>query len=183
MDNLLGGMYYKDKICSIVEDHIGPKENILEVCCGCGVIGKAILQNDLAQNVTFSDIQDLSHDHINFIQSDGLQSITDKYELIICSPPWYNSELPPAAILNHMAPVLWQDKDWKFHKQFYKDVTNNLTDNGSVLITNCFDSRKPSEWKDMCSLTLRDIFIYDSHILRNKTIYPRNYVLWWQNDK
>jgi len=183
MNNHLGGVYYKDKISSIIQEHIGPKEKVLEVCCGCAIISKTILENNLAQDVTLSDIQDLSQEHDNFIQSDGLQNITDKYELIICSPPWYNLSSPPCGMLSEMPPILWQDINWKFHRQFYKEVSNNLIETGSLLITNCFDSRRPEEWVDMCNLTLKSTFIFESHTLKNNSVYPRNYILWWQKDK
>lgn len=180
MNNHLGGLYYKDKISAIIREHIGPKEKVLEVCCGCGIIGKTVLENNLAQDVTFTDIQDLSHEHSNFIQSDGVQNVTGKYELIICSPPWYNLISPPVEYLSKMPPILWQDIDWKFHRQFYKDVHNNLANNGSLLVTNSFDSRHPEEWTDMCSLYLKHVFINESQVMSNDMVYPRNYILWWQ---
>ena len=59
----LGGIYYKDRIVTIVRENIGNKKKALEVCCGCGIIGKTLLKSSLVETITFSDIQDLSKEH------------------------------------------------------------------------------------------------------------------------
>ena len=180
MNNHLGGVYYKDKISNIVKQHITSKRSVLEICAGCGIIGKTLLEQNLVQNITFSDIQDLSHIHDNFIQSDGLSNITEQYDLIICSPPWYNSIKAPTKFLSNIDPIYWQDLNWKFHTNLYQNISNHLNPNGSLLITNCFEARSPESWKKMSNLTLEHTFINESHILPNGDNYPRNYILWWR---
>ena len=126
--------------------------------------------------MTFSDIQDLSKEHENFIQSDGLDNVSEKYDLVVCSPPWYNSEEPPGPFLAGKPSILWKDLDWHFHKKFYKKIIDNLAQDGSLLVTGCFKSRQPEEWMDMCDLKLKKTFINETPI---DGTYPSNYILWW----
>ena len=175
-DSHLGGIYYKDKIATIVRENISSKKKALEACCGCGIIGKTLLESSLVETMTFSDIQDLSKEHEDFIQSDGLDNISEKYDLVVCSPPWYNSEEPPSQFLSKKPSILWKDLDWQFHKKFYKKIIDILAEDGSLLMTSCFGARQPEEWVDMCDLKIKKVFINESPI---GDTYPSNYILWW----
>ena len=180
MKNLLGGIYYKDKIVNIVRENIGNKKKALEVCCGCGIIGKTLLESSLVETMTFSDIQDLSKEYDDFIQSDALDNISEKYDLVVCSPPWYNSEEAPSEYLSKQPSILWRDLDWHFHKKFYKKIIDILAEDGSLLMTSCFGARQPEEWVDMCDLKIKKVFINKSQINEaTGNPYPSNYILWW----
>jgi methylase of polypeptide subunit release factors len=176
MKNQLGGIYYKDKIVNIVRENIGNKKKALEVCCGCGIIGKTLLESSLVETMTFSDIQDLSKEYDDFIQSDALDNVSEKYDLVVCSPPWYNSEEAPSEYLSKQPSILWRDLDWQFHKKFYKKIIDILAEDGSLLMTSCFGARQPEEWVDMCNLKIKKVFINQSPI---GDTYPSNYILWW----
>lgn len=182
MNYHLGGVYYKDKISNIVKQYISSKSSTLEICAGCGIIGKTLLDQNLIESITFSDIQDLSHIHNNFIQSDGLKNIKNKYDLIICSPPWYNLKDPPTKFLSNIDPIYWQDLNWKFHTEFYNQVKYNLKPNGSLLTTNTHESKDPREWNDLCPLKQQAIFEFESHKLPNGDLYPKNYIIWWTRE-
>lgn len=179
MNHHLGGIYYKDKISDIVKNKIGPINSTLEICAGCGIIGQTLQNNNLTNKLTYSDVQDLSHIHENFILSDGLTNISDTYNLVICSPPWYNKVKAPTKFLENIKPIYWQDLNWKFHTNFYENIHNHIKPNGHLLITGSYDEHINTSWHNICKLNLNHTFIFNPHTMITGELYPKNYISWW----
>ena len=172
--HLLGGDYYDRKISNILKDR-EPLPNAIEVCCGVGLIGKALKEDGIVDNMWYSDIVDMSAHCNSFILSDALESIEHMFDLIVCSPPWYNSKTPPKP-LEKIDSILWQDLDWKFHKNFYNKLPSVLNKGGAALVTGDA-SNNPESWLDMCQLKIKDIYHFTDP--RDSVEYPKNYIIEW----
>lgn len=183
----LGGHYYKDKILGIIQNTKGPKNSILEMCCGSGIISKHLSDHLPHTTFTCADIFDYSNyiNHCKFIQSNGFTNINNTYDIIICSPPWYNRDYVDN-IHPDLHPRLWQDKNWEFHRSFYKKLPDYLNSNGRAYITNTHDSQAPEFWKSMCPLTLNEIYTFPEKQILGKGFYKdkirySNYILEWES--
>lgn len=83
---------------------IKASDNILDLCCGSGAIGLAISKfSDLETNIVFADISEnaleiaqknaLSHNvKAKFILSNWFSNINEKFDLIVCNPPYISRE-------------------------------------------------------------------------------------------
>ena len=172
--HLLGGEYYAPKLCNILKGREFP--SAIEVCCGVGLIGKELKKNKIVNHIWYSDIVDMSNYCDNFILSDALESISCKFDLIICCPPWYNVRNSPKG-LEQRGRILWQDMDWEFHQRFYQKLPSILKTDGVALVTGAYESRKPNEWLDMCKLQI--VNVYDFTEPRGSVEYPENYIIEW----
>ena len=76
-------------------------EKILDLCCGSGFIGLALKKAMPKLNITLSDIDDqailqtiknakLNKLNVKIIKSDLFENITEKFDVIICNPPYIN---------------------------------------------------------------------------------------------
>jgi len=181
----LGAGYFTQRFLEIIKYEMGNKGKALECCSGIGIIGLTLLKNNLCDSVDFCDIDPRMNTFIKivgeennikanykFVLSDALDQVHDKYDLIICSPPWYNKD-SAKGVAEHVDKKLWQDKDWKFHKKFYQSVENKLKNRGDLLISNSYDSVHPDFWNNFTSLKRKKIF----------TFKEESYIIWWRNEE
>jgi len=129
---------------------------ILDICCGTGIVGLTVYSmlkdNSIIEDMAFGDInifnifsvkKTLSLNKLNNISNnmfrqfltDGLQNIPDdeKFDIIISNPPHFLS-VDPTQDNNACSPIRLgtNDANWAFHKSFYSDCHEYLSDNGEV---------------------------------------------------
>lgn len=185
----LGGEYYQEKIHTLIKKYKGSPNSpsILELCSGSGPISKYLSENLLSPKITCADIYDYSSyiKHADFLVSDAFSNVSDTYDVIVCSPPWFNKDYVDN-IHPDLDPRMWQDLNWKFHKSFYNHLAEHLNPKGIALVTNTYKSQHPDFWKSMCSLELLEIASYPAEILNcggfyENKIRDENYILAWSN--
>ena len=129
---------------------------VLDICCGVGIIGLTIFSNlkkgGIVNETSFVDInifnlnsfkktirqnnlQDLMGSQLQCYLSDGLSNVptTEKFDIIVSNPPHYiipefdqdNTSLTTSRLATY-------DAGWNFHKEFYKQCHNYLTDRGEI---------------------------------------------------
>jgi len=129
---------------------------ILDICCGVGIIGLTIFstlrKEAIVKEVVFADINifnieslfkiltinnldQLLGNTIRCYLSNGLNHIPsdEKFDIIVSNPPHYFEEsfskqdvpISPNALGTY-------DPGWNFHKSFYRECHNYLTDGGEV---------------------------------------------------
>lgn len=127
---------------------------ILDICCGVGIIGLTIFSKlggqSVVKGVGFADInifnrnsffrtlknnrmEGLVGDQIWFWLSDGLKYIPrgEKFDLIVSNPPHFFVEEYANDSLSPLRLAMY-DADWGFHKSFYEQCHDYLTEKGEV---------------------------------------------------
>lgn len=149
-------------------------KNALEWCSGPGYFGFMLFDYDLAEKVTLTDIFEPLHEVVNetiainqledkvkFMVSDNFANVDEKFDLIVGNPPHFNFELEynEETIRCHEHRK-FMDRHWKIHDNFFRHVSNYLTDDGEiVLMENCKGS-VPDTFKQMIeenNLQIKDI--------------------------
>lgn len=122
--------------------------NIVDIGCGSGAIGIAIMKNVSSKvNCDAIDISkqalEVARDNaisngvnINFIENDLLNNIDKKYDLIISNPPYIDrNDYVASDVLKyepHLA-LFADDKGMYFYQQILKQSFKNLQKNGIIL--------------------------------------------------
>lgn len=127
---------------------------ILDICCGVGIVGLTVFtrleKEGIVARAAFADINifnvnslrrtlgvnQLSHllgDRITAYLSDGLAHLPpeEKFDLIISNPPHY---FVPNRTRDGLSPgrLGTYDDDWNFHRDFYRQCHEHLTERGEV---------------------------------------------------
>ncbi|MFN2454884.1 MAG: methyltransferase [Pyrinomonadaceae bacterium] len=130
------------------------KLRVLDICCGVGIIGMTIFSklrresivervgfvdinifnlNSLRRTLKLNNLDQLLGDRINYWLSDSLDNVPagEKFDLIVSNPPHFFS---PDHTEGFLSPgrLGTYDADWSFHKSFYKQCHNYLTERGEV---------------------------------------------------
>src|SRR3989344_2082958 len=135
---VLGGVYKTsadtELMCKTVKIH--RDQNFLEIGCGAGVI--SIFLGKSARSGIGCDINMLAvknsrinakrHNikNIQFIQSNVFKNIREKFDVIICNPPYNNF---PAK--DEIDMMFW-DTDNEMKKYFFKEASKYLNSNGVI---------------------------------------------------
>ena len=129
----------------------GSDLQILDLCCGVGIIGCWLLnhyhKHQRKISVTFADINLFSIDSVKYnlrknkldrfspsvFLSDGLKNIPDdrKFDVIVCNPPHHFSGTDVSAIQTPFSLSAF-DPDWNFHQSFYQICHRYLSSRGEV---------------------------------------------------
>jgi len=123
-------------------------DNLLEAGCGASWIGLWLKESGLCNNLHLMDINPeaievvnetiKSSNNITTYISDMFKGIPEdiEFDCIVSNPPNYfdiqASHSKYGYLSNDLRP---SDRDWKFHKEFYKQVGDRLTLNGSIFIS------------------------------------------------
>jgi methylase of polypeptide subunit release factors len=128
--------------------------SVLDMCCGVGIIGLTIFSalrkesvvkqigfadinifnlNSLQRTLRINNLDQLIGDQINFWLTDSLRNIPDKvkFDIIVSNPPHFFLEDHTTDLLSP-GRLGTYDADWSFHKSFYSQCHNYLTQRGEV---------------------------------------------------
>ena len=129
---------------------------ILDICCGVGIIGLTVFSTlrkaAIAKEVVFADINTFNIESLlktltinNLAQllgttircylTNGLNHIPsdEKFDLIISNPPHYfDQSFSKQDVPMSPKTLAKYDPGWNFHKSFYRECHNYLTDGGEV---------------------------------------------------
>lgn len=140
------------------------KLSVLDLCCGSGCIGISIAKHTNA-TVTCADICDHALKHtkqtaeingvqVNIKKSNMLKNIKDKYNIIVCNPPYIDSndmknlEEEVANYDPHLALHGGEDGMY-FYKELAQNAINSLTDNSKLYLE--LDSKNAYKIKQLFS--------------------------------
>ncbi len=115
------------------------KIKVLDLCTGSGAIGIS-LKKELNCDVTISDISKLAlavanknckenNVNINIIESDLLDNINDKYDLIISNPPYINKKMKIMPSVYKYEPhlALFADEEGiYYYRKIFEQIKKNI---------------------------------------------------------
>lgn len=123
--------------------------SLLDMCCGSGCIGISLKLYHESLNLTLCDIskdalliagKNLEKYHIkgNLLESDLFHHVNDKYSMIVCNPPYIESEVISTLMpeVKEYEPVLALDggrDGLDFYKAILTDVKQYLNPKGYLL--------------------------------------------------
>lgn len=149
--NVLIPRFDTEYVAECAINTIGEMEykTVLDMCTGSGAIAIAIAKNTEAM-VTMSDISkealELARENailneldINAVESDMFTNITEKYDLIVCNPPYISEEemqqLDSVVKDNEPSLALYGGVDGLDYYRIISDkATDYLNDNGSLVL-------------------------------------------------
>ena len=127
-----------EKVIKYCKREFNKKISILDIGTGSGCIG-IVLSKELDSDVTCSDISDdalevakknakENNTNIKFINSDMLNNISDKYDLIISNPPYisYDEEVMESVKKYEPHLALYADNNGLY---YYKEILKNISKN------------------------------------------------------
>lgn len=113
--------------------------DLLDLCCGSGAIGLAL--SNKHTNLTLSDISNKALEvakknasnidgNIAFVESDLLQNVEGKFDIIVCNPPYIENEDNIDRQVYEYEPLLAliAKPGYIFYERILKDVSNYLKD-------------------------------------------------------
>jgi len=135
---IFGGVYKTSADTELMAKtaKINSNQSFLEVGCGAGVV--SIILSKSAKSGIGTDINELAVrnsefnarrykiKNVKFIKSDLFENIHDKFDVIICNPPYNN--LPA----NDDVDKMFWDANNEMKRRFFEEVGNHLNDNGCI---------------------------------------------------
>jgi methylase of polypeptide subunit release factors len=133
-------------------------QNALEWCCGPGYFGFMLHRYGIAKNVTLVDIHDpleqainqtikenLLEESIKFVCSNNFQNVQGTFDLIVGNPPHFNVDLEETEeTIHYNEHRKFIDLDWQIHQDFFNNVGNYLSDDGSIILMENAKGSDPS---------------------------------------
>jgi hypothetical protein len=118
---------------------------LFELCAGPGYIGYSLLAAGFCRQLVLADINPVAIKaarktaefnklgSVTIYQSDGLRRIPaiERWDVVVGNPPW---SLPPDETNRHDKTLLYYDKDWNLHRDFYANVKKYLNPGAIVLL-------------------------------------------------
>lgn len=142
----------------------GKKYNhCLEWCSGPGYLGFATLSQGITKKLTLLDIykpnkivvektieKNNLQDAVNFVASNNFSSIDpiNKFDLVIGNPPHFAFS-PGTNNIDPNEHRKYQDKEWKIHKDFFKNVGKYTTENADIMLMENVKGSNPDTFKEM----------------------------------
>ena len=142
-----GGIKFYKEFCNILKKK-KKINNTLEFCSGPGFIAFGLLNYNITKKITLVDINkkiikglrktikfNNLNDKCNFYFGDGLQALKNKkikFDLIVSNPPHIDMKNVKFKLPNDKK-IIYDDTDFKIHKNFFKNVHNFLNPTGLIL--------------------------------------------------
>lgn len=136
--------FWTEKIINTVDRNSQLK--VLDIFCGSGCIGLALLKNFPHASCTFADInpdylsQTQQNAEINFIdesrleliQSDVFQNITEKFDLIVANPPYVSDREPADESIKHepLEAIFAPNNGFELIDRFLLGAQDHLNNDG-----------------------------------------------------
>lgn len=142
-----GGSGYGQDYIPFIQSHYPRQNRVFEWCAGPGFIGFSILAHDLCDTLCLADVNPAAveaarqtiaanglEDRVTVYQSDGLADIpaTERWDLVVANPPHSGTDEKIERI--NRTTLVYQDVDWKLHRDFYGNVGRFLAPGGELLI-------------------------------------------------
>jgi methylase of polypeptide subunit release factors len=133
----------------------------LEMCCGWGIIGSSLLLKNAVKELHYTDItqEQLDDCQINVktcgiadratvYKSNVWENIDTTFDFIIVNPPWWANKIEYMVNMG-LREEAWLDKDWAFHKRFFKGLKEHLNPGGRCLLIESSLGSHISEFEPM----------------------------------
>lgn len=131
--------YLVEKTIQYSKKNFNKKINILDLCTGSGAIGIS-LKKEIYCDVTISDISKDALEvakknckennvDIKIIESDLLENINDKFDIVISNPPYINKKMKIMDSVYNYEPhlALFADEEGTYYyRKIFEKVKNNL---------------------------------------------------------
>lgn len=140
-----GGASFGQDYIDFIREHFPPQQRIFEWCSGPGFIGFSLLAHGLCNTLCLADINPLAIEackktirknrlegKVTVYLSDNLKNIpsSERWNLVVANPPHHKCKC-----VKKISPeIIYLDKNWALHRQFYKDVGQFLDQDGSLVI-------------------------------------------------
>lgn len=145
-----GGTWFGQEYVEIIQQRYPNRKfnHCYEWCAGPGFIGFALLANNICENLLLSDIYDpaveLSKETARRAGVDNrvnsllfrdlsLLPLTYQFDLIVANPPHEPFGTPIIHTVDHGGRIE-ADPGWASHKNFFKHIGANLTNDGVILL-------------------------------------------------
>ncbi|WP_029905396.1 peptide chain release factor N(5)-glutamine methyltransferase [Mycoplasmopsis opalescens] len=151
--NVLIPRYETEELVDLVlRNYIKDNSKVLDLCCGSGFIGIALAKNNPSLEVTFSDISEeaiqqtkenirenlINENKIKIIQNDLFTGLNEKYDLIICNPPYVDeNELDIDFRSLSFEPynaIFAPDNGWYFYNKILQEYRKHLNPGGKLIL-------------------------------------------------
>ena len=148
-DNVLIPRQETELVCEQALKQIRDGQKVLDLCCGSGVLGITVALQKKAK-VTLADVSEKAldvarknaHDNkarVKFVRSDMFRRIKGKFDVIICNPPYVESDVIETLddSVKKYEPHLALDggKDGlRFYRILALQAHEHLTDNGVMVL-------------------------------------------------
>lgn len=176
IDELNGaGLEFRLDFIDVITQKGWQVDRLFEMCCGPAFIGFTLLARGLCRSLCLADINpqaveacrrtisdnDLGN-RVSVYLSDGLAAIPahEQWDMAVGSPPFFSKSGPRAdrikkAIRFSGSDLLWLDKDWQIHRDFYLNAGKHVLPGAHILI---LESRWGSRENDFTT------FIHDGNL-------------------
>ena len=119
---------------------------LFELCAGPGYIGYSLLAAGFCRQLVLADINPVAikaarktagfnklRNRVTIYQSDGLRRIpaVERWDVVVGNPPW---TLLPDETKRHYKHLIYYDKDWNLHRDFYANVKKYLNPGAIVVL-------------------------------------------------
>ena len=169
----------------LINNKFNKRVKILDLCTGSGCIG-ITLKKELNADVTLSDIskqalevaKENSKDlDINIIESDILENITEKYDVIISNPPYISKNEDIMDIVKNNEPniALYADNNGLY---FYEEILKNCKKNLNNEFLIAFEIGENQKEK---ILNIINNYFDNIEIICKKDIYNRDRMIFIMN--
>jgi methylase of polypeptide subunit release factors len=160
MDDVFGGggALIKNFLVDELSERLGKQEKVLELCSGPGFIGLHMLETGFCEEIHLSDVNVYAlpkNTKAKTIHSDGLKNISEKYDLIVCNPPWFDHKTYffDIEIPSDRSSLIFTDEKWRLHKHIFSTASEHLNDGGYLVLLDCKFSTHPENfgnfWKNL----------------------------------
>ncbi len=140
-----GGADFGQDYIDFIGATFPPQQRIFEWCSGPAFIGFSLLAHGLCNTLCLADVNPLAvqaclktirenrlEDKVTVYLSDNLTDIpsSEKWDLVVANPPHFKS-----ICTKKVSPeIIFLDRDWILHKEFYKNVGKFLKEDGALVI-------------------------------------------------
>ena len=170
---------------NIIKNKFNRKVKILDLCTGSGCIG-ITLKKEINADVTLSDIskdalkiakENSKNLDINIIESDILQNINDKYDVIISNPPYISRDENIMDIVKNNEPniALYADNNGLY---FYEEILKNCKKNLNNDFLIAFEIGENQKEK---VINIINKYFINVEIICKKDIYNRDRMIFIMN--
>jgi len=140
-----GGADFGQDYIEFIRGNFPRQKRIFEWCSGPGFIGFSLLAHGLCKTLCLADVNPLAiqacsktirlnnlESKVTVYLSDNLKNIpsSEKWDLAVGNPPHFKSICTKKA----SPEIIFLDKNWTLHREFYKDIGKFLQQNGTLLI-------------------------------------------------
>jgi release factor glutamine methyltransferase len=143
--------FWVQKIIEKYSNWHGKKDlRVLDLCCGSGCIGIAILKHVPQSNVTFADVSAaavaqtkvnvdlnrIAEERVKIVESDLFSAVEGKFDVIVSNPPYIDptDEVGPEVKYEPKEALFAEEKGLAVIKKIVGEAQNFLEDGGELVM-------------------------------------------------